>query len=73
MNRSLQIRGGICLVVILLSVYLLLPTFKAVSYSAEQREAAKTDPTLKSEIAELKKMLFGKSSERMPPVPVLSR
>ena len=52
MNRSLQIRGGICLVVLLVSVYLLLPTFKAVSYSAEQREAAKTDPTLKAEIAD---------------------
>ena len=53
MNRSLQIRGGICLVVLLVSVYLLLPTFKAVSYSAEQREAAKTDPTLKAEIADV--------------------
>jgi len=50
MNRSLQIRGALCLVVLLLSVYLLLPTFKAASYSSEQREAAKTDPELKAEI-----------------------
>jgi len=50
MNRSLQIRGAICLVVLLLSVYLLLPTIKATGYTAEQREAAKTDPVLKAEI-----------------------
>jgi len=50
MNRSLQIRGALCLIVLLLSVYLLLPTFKAASYSAEEREAAKTDPALQAEI-----------------------
>ncbi|MEZ4387796.1 MAG: protein translocase subunit SecD [Candidatus Krumholzibacteriia bacterium] len=50
MNRSLQIRGAICVVAILLSVYLLLPTFKAASYSHAEREAAKTDPVLKAKI-----------------------
>ncbi|MBD3222867.1 protein translocase subunit SecD [bacterium] len=50
MNRSLQIRGAICLIVLLLSVYLLLPTFKAASFSEEEREAAKTDPELRAEI-----------------------
>jgi preprotein translocase subunit SecD len=50
MNRSLQIRGGLCLVVLLLSIYLLLPTFRALSFTDEQREAAKTDPELKAEI-----------------------
>ncbi len=50
MNRSLQIRGALCVIAILLSVYLLLPTFKAASYSSAEREAAKTDPVLKAEI-----------------------
>ncbi len=50
MNRSMQIKGAICLGVLLLSVYLLLPTFKAIGYGAEQREAAKSDPDLKAQI-----------------------
>ena len=50
MNRSLQIRGAICLAVLLFAVYLLLPTFKALSYSWEQRQAAQTDPQLKAAI-----------------------
>lgn len=50
MNRSLQIRGALCLVVLLVSIYLLLPTFRAASFSAEQREAARTDPALKARI-----------------------
>lgn len=52
MNRSLQIRGAICLVILLLSLYLLLPTFKAVSYSRADREAAKNDPELSARIAD---------------------
>jgi protein-export membrane protein SecD len=52
MNRSLQIRGAICLVVLLLSVYLLLPTFKAASFSEAERAAALTDPELRAEIEE---------------------
>jgi SecD/SecF fusion protein len=50
MNRSLQIRGAICLVIILLSVVLLLPTFRAASYGAEERQAALADPQLKARI-----------------------
>jgi SecD/SecF fusion protein len=50
MNRSLQIKGALCLVVLLVSVYLLLPTIRAASYTAEQREAALTDPALKARI-----------------------
>jgi SecD/SecF fusion protein len=52
MNRSMQIRAGICLAVLLLSVYLLLPTFKAVSYSAADRDAATSDPELAAAIAD---------------------
>ena len=43
MNRSLQIRLGLCIVVLLLSVFLLLPSFKAASFTADQREAATID------------------------------
>ncbi len=50
MNRSLQIRAALCLVILLFSVYLLLPTFKAASYSGEQRQAALADPELKTKI-----------------------
>ncbi len=50
MNRSLQIRLGLCIVVLLLSVFLLLPSFKAASFTADQREAAKTDSALKAKI-----------------------
>jgi protein-export membrane protein SecD len=50
MNRSLQIRGAICLIVLLVSIYLLLPTFKAASFSAEERAAAENDPELQAEI-----------------------
>ncbi len=48
MNRSLQIRGGLVLVVLLLSVIGLIPTFQAASISEEERERAKDDPDLKA-------------------------
>jgi SecD/SecF fusion protein len=50
MNRSLKIRGIICLAILMFSIYLLMPTFKAASYTQEQREAALTDPELKAQI-----------------------
>jgi SecD/SecF fusion protein len=53
MNRSLQIRAGLTLVVLLFSIYGLLPTFKALSISTEEREAAKDDPVRLAEIAEI--------------------
>lgn len=40
MNRSLQIRAGLTLVILLLSIYGLLPTFKALGISGAEREAA---------------------------------
>ena len=51
MNRSLQIRAGLTIAVILFSIYGLLPTFKALSISAEEREAAKGDPVRMAEIS----------------------
>ncbi len=51
MNRSLQIRAGVTIVVLLLSIIGLLPTFKAISISKAEREAAKTDPALAAKIA----------------------
>ena len=53
MNRSLQIRGVLTIAVLLFSIYGLMPTFKALSVSGEEREAAKDDPALQSEIAEI--------------------
>ena len=51
MNRSLQYRAGLTIVVMLLSIYGLLPTFKALSISGEEREAAKENPERLAEIA----------------------
>jgi len=53
MNRSLQIRAGLSAVVILLAVYGLLPTFKALSISRAEREAAKANPTRLAEIEDI--------------------
>ena len=53
MNRSLQIRAGLTIIVLLFSIYGLLPTFKALSISSEDREAAKDDPARLAEIAEI--------------------
>lgn len=50
MNRSLQIRAGLALVVLLLSIYGLLPTFKALSINSAEREAAKDNPERLAEI-----------------------
>ncbi|MFH1845894.1 MAG: protein translocase subunit SecD [bacterium] len=46
MNRSLQIRAGLVIVVLLLSLWGLIPTFKAASFTAEERAAAKSDSAL---------------------------
>jgi protein-export membrane protein SecD len=50
MNRSLQIRAGLTLVILLLSIYGLLPTFKALSISSSEREAAQENPERLAEI-----------------------
>ena len=50
MNRSLQIRAGLTVVVLLLSVYGLLPTFKALSIGSEERAAAQDNPERLAEI-----------------------
>ncbi len=53
MNRSLQIRAGLTAVILLFSLYGLLPTFKALSISSAEREAAKDNPERLDEIAEI--------------------
>jgi protein-export membrane protein SecD len=53
MNRSLQIRAGLTAVILLLSLYGLLPTFKALSISKADREAAKDNPERLAEIADI--------------------
>ena len=53
MNRSLQIRAGLTVAILLLSVWGLLPTFKALSVPKAEREAALADPAKAAEIAEI--------------------
>jgi len=53
MNRSLQIRAGLTIVVLLFAIYGLLPTFKALSISPAEREAAQGDPDRMAEIAKI--------------------
>lgn len=53
MNRSQQIRAVVSVVVLLLAIIGLLPTIRALSVSKVDRAAAKTDPALASEIAEI--------------------
>ena len=53
MNRSLQIRAGLSAAVLLLSIYGLLPTFKALSISGAEREAAQDNPERLAEIADI--------------------
>jgi SecD/SecF fusion protein len=53
MNRSLQIRAGLTVVILLFSLYGLLPTFKALSISSAEREAAKDNPERSEEIADI--------------------
>ena len=53
MNRSLQMKAGLCAVIILLATYGMLPTFKALSISHAEREAAKANPTRLAQIEEI--------------------
>jgi len=54
MNRSLQIRAGLTVVILLLSLWGLLPTFQALSISSAERAAAKKDdPVRAAEIAKI--------------------
>ena len=50
MNRTQQIRAGVTLVLTLLSLYLLLPTFRAAGITPAQRAAAVNDPALKERL-----------------------
>ncbi len=53
MNRSLQIRAGLTAAVLLFSLYGLLPTFRALSISSAEREAAQDNPERLAEIADI--------------------
>ena len=53
MNRSLQYRAGLTIVVLLLSIWGLLPTFQALSISSAEREAAQDNPERLAEIADI--------------------
>ena len=53
MNRSLQIRAGLTVVILLFSLYGLLPTFRALSISPSEREAAKDNPERLAEISDI--------------------
>jgi len=53
MNRSLQIRAGLTVAVLLLSIFGLMPTFKALMISSSEREAAQDNPERLEEIAEI--------------------
>jgi len=53
MNRSLQIRAALSVIVLLLSLIGLWPTFQAISISSEEREAAKDNPERMAEIAKV--------------------
>ncbi len=53
MNRSLQMKAGLCAVIILLAIYGMLPTFKALAISHAEREAAKANPTRLAQIEEI--------------------
>ncbi len=53
MNRSLQIRAGLSVIVLLVSLIGLWPTFQALSVSKEERAAAQDNPVRLAEIEEL--------------------
>lgn len=53
MNRSLQIRAALSVIALVLSLFGLWPTFKAISINSEEREAAKANPERLAEIAEI--------------------
>lgn len=46
MNRSLQIRAGLVIVILLLAIWGLIPTFQAASFSDEERALAQSDSAL---------------------------
>ncbi len=50
MNRSLQIRGLVSLVVVMASLFLLWPTFRALNISEVERQAAQSDPQRKERL-----------------------
>ena len=53
MNRSLQIRASLVIVVLLLSIWALIPTIRLALVSEEDRAAAADDPQLAERIAKL--------------------
>ncbi len=53
MNRSLRIRGILVVVVLLLSVWGLLPTIRLALMSAEDKEVARSDPERAEQLANL--------------------
>ena len=53
MNRSLQIRASLVIVVLLLSIWALIPTIRLALVSEEDRAAAADDPQLAEQIAKL--------------------
>jgi len=53
MNRSLRIRGVLVVVVLLLSVWGLLPTIRLALMSAEDKEVARSDPERAEQLANL--------------------
>ena len=53
MNRSLQIRASLVIVVLLLSIWALIPTIRLAMVSDEDRAAAVDDPQRAEQIAEL--------------------
>jgi SecD/SecF fusion protein len=53
MNRSLQIRAGLSVIVLLVSLIGLWPTFQALSIDKEERAAAKGNPERLAEIEEI--------------------
>ena len=50
MTRSLQIRGAIVIIILLLSVWGLIPTFQKALISEDERQQALDDPALKEKI-----------------------
>ncbi len=53
MNRSLQIRAGLSVIVLLVSLIGLWPTFQALSINKEERAAAQDNPERLAEIEEI--------------------
>ena len=53
MKRPDQIKAGICVLLVLVSVYLLIPTFQAAQVSAQQRAAAANDPVQRDRLTRI--------------------